>query len=144
MPYFATRTIAFLIDDFSVHRLPEDVQVILNRVVWERRSTHIFKLSAEKYGARLTDNFDATAELSRELTEIDCGNRQLQFDLIAAIKGRLILAIFQSFITGAFVAAPAIVGAILAGKDSPSAIMVMLVFGFIAGLIATFGIRKLP
>jgi hypothetical protein len=80
MPYFERKTISFLVDDFSAHRLPEPVQIILNRVVWERRSSHIFKLSAEKYGATLSDNFDATAELTRELTEIDCGKEFIALD----------------------------------------------------------------
>lgn len=80
LPYFSDRPIAFLLDDFSVHRLPECVQVILNRVIWERRSSHIFKLSAEKYGAILNDNFDATADLARELVEIDCGTEFMELD----------------------------------------------------------------
>jgi hypothetical protein len=80
MPYFRERTITFLVDDFSVHRLPEAVQIILNRIIWERRSSHIFKLSAEKYGAILSDNFDATAELSRELIEVDCGKEFIALD----------------------------------------------------------------
>jgi hypothetical protein len=80
MPYFRERPIAFLVDDFSVHRLPEVVQIILNRIIWERRASHIFKLSAEKYGAALSDNFEATAELSRELIEIDCGKEFIALD----------------------------------------------------------------
>jgi serine/threonine protein kinase len=80
MPYFEDRPIAFLVDDFSVHRLPEPVQIILNRIIWERRASHIFKLSAEKYGAILSDNFEATAELSRELIEVDCGKEFIALD----------------------------------------------------------------
>ena len=80
MPYFRERPIAFLVDDFSVHRLPEVVQIILNRIIWERRSSHIFKLSAEKYGPILSDNFDATAELSRELIEVGCGKEFIALD----------------------------------------------------------------
>jgi predicted heme/steroid binding protein len=78
--FFRERPIAFLLDDFSTHRLPEPVQIVLNRIIWERRATHIFKLSSEKYGARLSDSHDATADLSREMVEIDCGREYLALD----------------------------------------------------------------
>ena len=69
--YFKTRKAAFLIDDFSVHRIPEPVQRILSNIIWDRQPYHVFKLSAEKYG---TLGLGATsAELTRELREIDCG-----------------------------------------------------------------------
>ena len=55
--FFATKRIAFLIDDYSTHRLPNDVQQVLNQVIWERRSSHVFKLSSEKSGAILWDSF---------------------------------------------------------------------------------------
>jgi hypothetical protein len=69
--FFRERPIAFLLDDFSTHRLPEPVQIVLNRIIWERRATHIFKLSSEKHGAWLYDSHDATADISREMVEID-------------------------------------------------------------------------
>jgi hypothetical protein len=78
--FFRRKRIAFLIDDFSVHRLPESVQIILNRVIWERRASHVFKLSSEKYGAVLSDTFAATADVSREFVEIDCGREYLALD----------------------------------------------------------------
>jgi hypothetical protein len=71
--YFSDRKIAFLIDDFSVHRLPSPVQRILNPIIWDRQPTHIFKVSAEKYGAVGVDELKAVAEISRELRETDCG-----------------------------------------------------------------------
>ena len=78
--YFGRKRITFLIDDFSSHRLPKSVQVILNQVVWERRSSHIFKLSSEKYGAELTDSLGATIDVSREMVEIDCGREFIALD----------------------------------------------------------------
>ena len=78
--YFGRKRITFLIDDFSSHRLPHSVQVILNQVVWERRSSHIFKLSSEKYGAELTDSLGATVDVSREMVEIDCGREFIALD----------------------------------------------------------------
>ena len=80
MPRFQEKKIAFLIDDYSTHRLPAPVQHVLNRVIWERRSSHIFKLSSEKLGAELTDHSGASAELAREMVEIDCGREYLSLD----------------------------------------------------------------
>lgn len=79
-PFFGEKRITFLLDDFSTHRLPEPVQVILNRIIWERRATHIFKLSSEKYGASLTDSFDATVDVTREMVETDCGREYIALD----------------------------------------------------------------
>lgn len=78
--YFQQKRITFLIDDFSSHRLPEVVQQVLNQVIWERRPTHVFKLSSEKYGAVLTDALQATVEVSREMIEIDCGREYIALD----------------------------------------------------------------
>ena len=80
MPRFREKKIAFLIDDYSTHRLSEDVQNILNRVIWERRATHIFKLSSEKHGAELTDASGASADLARDMIEVDCGKEFLALD----------------------------------------------------------------
>lgn len=80
MPYFSRKRIAFLIDDFSTHRLPEFVQREINQVIWERRSSHVFKLSSEKYGAVLLDSVGATVEIGREMVEIDCGKEYVALD----------------------------------------------------------------
>ena len=80
MPRFQEKKITFLIDDYSTHRLPEAVQQVLNRVIWERRPTHIFKLSSEKHGAELTDLSGASADLARDMVEIDCGKEYLALD----------------------------------------------------------------
>ncbi|HEX4963627.1 MAG TPA: hypothetical protein VF173_22555 [Thermoanaerobaculia bacterium] len=78
--YFGKKRITFLVDDFSSHRLPLDVQAILNNVIWERRPSHIFKLSSEKYGSKLTDTLGATVDVSREMVEIDCGREFIALD----------------------------------------------------------------
>ena len=80
MPRFQRKKIAFLIDDYSTHRLPAPVQHVLNRVIWERRPSHIFKLSSEKHGAELTDPYGASADLARDMVEIDCGREYLALD----------------------------------------------------------------
>lgn len=77
--YFEDRTITFLLDDFSIHRIPEPIQLVLNPIIWDRQATHIFKLSAEKYGAASVfelpsnDSSAPTADITRELREIDTG-----------------------------------------------------------------------
>ena len=78
--YFREKPITFLIDDFSSHRIPAPVQIVLNQVIWERRASHIFKLSSEKYGAALTDSLGATIDVSREMIEIDCGREYIALD----------------------------------------------------------------
>ena len=80
IPLFHQKKITFLLDDFSIHRLTEPVQIILNAVIWERRSSHVFKLSAEKYGAILIDLKNATADLVREMIEIDCGREFISLE----------------------------------------------------------------
>jgi len=80
IPVFGSRPIAFLVDDFSVHRIPAPVQTVLNQIIWERRPSHVFKLSSEKHGAVLNDTLLASAELSRERLEIDCGKEFLALD----------------------------------------------------------------
>ena len=93
MPRFREKKIAFLIDDYSAHRLHEPVQRVLNRVIWERRPSHIFKLSSEKHGAELTDPSGASAELAREMVEIDCGREYLALDDSSQVESRLAFAV---------------------------------------------------
>ena len=77
IPFFRVKPITFLLDDYSDHRLPPRVQRVLNRVIWERRSSHLFKLSSEKYGTDLVDSDGAPIDTTRELLEIDCGREFL-------------------------------------------------------------------
>lgn len=77
MPVLKKMPIAFLLDDYSTHRLREPVQRVLNQIIWQRCQTHVFKLSSEKHGAVLDDELKATSELTRERLEIDCGKEYL-------------------------------------------------------------------
>jgi hypothetical protein len=86
MPKLRDVRITFLVDDFSVHRVTEEVQVVLNKVIWERRDSHVFKLSSEKYGVALTDDLKATADLARELVEVDCGQEFIALDDRARVE----------------------------------------------------------
>jgi serine/threonine protein kinase len=78
VPYFQSHQIVFLVDDFSTHRVPKEVQEVLHDVVWLRAASHSFKLSAEKNGVHIATHGGRTAELAREYTEVDCGAIMLE------------------------------------------------------------------
>jgi len=71
--FFNDRKVALLIDDFSIHRISKQVQLILNSILWDRQGSYVSKVSAEKYGAEGIDELEATTEIARELREFDCG-----------------------------------------------------------------------
>ena len=73
IPYFSTKKIAFFVDDYSLHRIPSYVQPLLNMVIWDRQSSHIFKVSSEKYGINRELYNNTSADLTREYTEVDIG-----------------------------------------------------------------------
>lgn len=73
LPHFEKYPIAFLLDDFSTHRISEAVQTHLAPIVWERRASHMFKVSSEKNGT--VDAWRGlTIDPGRERVEIDCGS----------------------------------------------------------------------
>jgi len=92
-PLFQSLRISFLVDDFSTHRVPEPVQRILNRVIWERRGSHTFKLSSEKHGAVLADPNNATIDVAREMVEIDCGREYLALDDYSQVSKAKVFAV---------------------------------------------------
>jgi len=78
--FFKSRTITFLLDDYSKHRIDESVQMILNPILWERQANHIFKVSSEKFGmvsiqGNESNAYSMTSDLGREFIEIDVGER---------------------------------------------------------------------
>jgi hypothetical protein len=79
IPFFANRTITVLLDDFSAHRIPLAVQDVLKQVIYAK-GPHIFKISSEKLGTELRDARGATAEIARELIEVDCGMEYVSLD----------------------------------------------------------------
>lgn len=73
--YFKLRTVTFLLDDYSIHRISQSVQKILKPIIWDRQPSHIFKVSAEKYGmVHFTDS-----EYTREYDEVDIGFYYINF-----------------------------------------------------------------
>jgi tRNA A-37 threonylcarbamoyl transferase component Bud32 len=73
IPFFKERRILILLDDYSLHRIPAHIQRILNLVIWDRQSSHVFKLSAEVHGVEKSDVLQGAAEESRELIEVNVG-----------------------------------------------------------------------
>ncbi|AWB66682.1 hypothetical protein C2869_09675 [Saccharobesus litoralis] len=71
--YFRVNPVAFLLDDYTSYRIPIDVQKLINKIVFERRASHIFKISCEKYGFSPKDNSNIRIEADREFHEIDAG-----------------------------------------------------------------------
>lgn len=72
MPFFQAHPIAFLLDDFSTHRVSEAVQELVFNIVWGRQPSHHFKVSSEKYGT-VNSWSGLTSDPDRERIEIDCG-----------------------------------------------------------------------
>lgn len=69
--------IAFLLDDYTSHRLSSDIQSIINTVLWQRDESHVFKVSSEPYGFK-PDHFDnSRIDVNREFTQIDAGQMSI-------------------------------------------------------------------
>lgn len=79
VPFFRSHRVAFLLDDFSTHRISGAVQRALLPIIWERRASHLFKVSSEKYGSvfALLDS-GLTIDAGREMIEIDCGKEFIE------------------------------------------------------------------
>lgn len=67
------RPIAFLLDDYTAHRISLPIQKLLNRIVWERKPSHIFKISCEKFGFEPADIDGLVIDPDREFAQIDAG-----------------------------------------------------------------------
>lgn len=79
VPYFAKRRVAYCLDDYSSHRIPESVQEVFNEVVFSVRSgNHVFKISAENKGFHPYTSNGARIDIQRELVEIDFGSFYLE------------------------------------------------------------------
>lgn len=73
LPNFQRSPIVFLLDDYSSNRVQPDIQKILNRIIFERRPSHYFKVSCEKFGF-LSEDIDGTAvDDTREYVIVDAG-----------------------------------------------------------------------
>lgn len=67
--------IAFLLDDYTSHRLSLDVQRVLNPIVWQRDSSFIFKVSSEPHGFDPGHIDGSKIDANREYTLVDAGGQ---------------------------------------------------------------------
>lgn len=77
IPYFRTRPVVFLLDDYSSNRVQPAIQQILNKIVFERLPSQYFKISCEKFGFNAEDIDGINHDESREFTIIDAGSKAL-------------------------------------------------------------------
>lgn len=73
IPGLSVWRIAFLLDDYTSHRLSLPIQNILNTVLWQRDDSHVFKVSSEPYGFKSGHIDDARIDANREYTLVDAG-----------------------------------------------------------------------
>ncbi len=71
--YFRDKRILFLLDDYSLHRVPPSIQRILNQVVWMQVPTYVFKISSEVGGIMVEAPFGGSVDTSREFIEVNIG-----------------------------------------------------------------------
>lgn len=74
IPRFARIPIVFLLDDYSSNRVHPDIQAVLNKVIFERRESHYFKVSCEKFGFIPNDIDGVRIDPTREYEEVDAGS----------------------------------------------------------------------
>ncbi|EKJ8727513.1 TPA: protein kinase family protein [Pseudomonas aeruginosa] len=75
VPGLAKWRIAFLLDDYTSHRLSLEVQRVLNPVVWQRDSSFIFKVSSEPHGFDPGHIDNSKIDANREYTLVDAGGQ---------------------------------------------------------------------
>ncbi|RST52636.1 protein kinase family protein [Variovorax sp. MHTC-1] len=77
-PRLKSHPVIFLLDDYTDTRINPEVQQILNRVVFERRSSHFFKISCERFGFKIPDAQGAPIDRDREFTVVDVGHQTME------------------------------------------------------------------
>lgn len=89
IPRFSKIPVVFLLDDYSSNRIHPDIQAVLNRVIFERRDSHYFKITCEKFGFYPIDIDEIKIDPTREYEEIDAGSYALR-DLTDATSKRFL------------------------------------------------------
>ncbi|WP_211103606.1 hypothetical protein [Azospirillum sp. TSA2s] len=74
VPGLVSKRIAFLLDDYTSHRLSPEIQRILNAVIWQRDHSFMFKISSEPYGFDAGHVDGAQIDSNREYTLINAGD----------------------------------------------------------------------
>jgi hypothetical protein len=73
LPPFKASPLVFLLDDYSSSRVQPEIQSITNKIIFERRSSHYFKISCEKFGFESRDIDGVGIEEAREYVTVDAG-----------------------------------------------------------------------
>lgn len=68
-----TRPLVFLLDDYTSHRIPTSVQLILNPIIFSRQAEHYFKVSSEKFGFEPSAYSGWRIDQNREYQLVDTG-----------------------------------------------------------------------
>lgn len=77
-PGFGQWRIAFLLDDYTSHRLSKPIQTVLNAVLWQRTHTHVFKISSEPHGFDASHIDKARIDAHREYMPVDAGELTIE------------------------------------------------------------------
>lgn len=77
-PVFQREPIIFLLDDYTESRLHKDIQATVNRIVFERRASHYFKISCERMGFDARDSDGIKIDSAREYHETDAGQHAVE------------------------------------------------------------------
>ncbi|MFH1495073.1 MAG: hypothetical protein ABIG70_09790 [Pseudomonadota bacterium] len=85
LPVLAEKKIVFLLDDYSSSRVHTDIQSLLTKIIFERHSSHYFKVSCEKYGFSTRDIDNVLIDSEREFDIIDAG-AQASFEMAGSVK----------------------------------------------------------
>lgn len=73
MPGLTTKPLVFLLDDYTQQRLGEDVQAVLNSILWQRDSAFGFKISCEPFGFSNEHIGNAKLDENREYIFVNTG-----------------------------------------------------------------------
>jgi serine/threonine protein kinase len=77
LPKLEIAKVVFLLDDYSNTRIHTDIQSVLNRIIFEKRSSHYFKISCEKFGFIAADIDGVRIDETREYDVIDAGDKAI-------------------------------------------------------------------
>lgn len=80
LPELTRLPITFLLDDYTAHRLSPQIQKILNAVLWQRDSSHVFKVSSEPHGFNMGHIDDSKIDANREFVQVDAGALTIDAD----------------------------------------------------------------
>lgn len=77
MKFLVGKRILFLLDDYSLHRVPAYIQRILSNVIWTQVPNYVFKISSEVGGITAFAPMGGTADTSREFIEVNMGTEYI-------------------------------------------------------------------